>query len=144
MNPAAPTAAGAAGVAYLRDLTLKRSLRSYIEWIGKSVGWWTIAYLIFWLVVFGISGVELLGVLQEPLALPVGTVLATILTFVFGSLVYRARAAPVYVNRRDVYRLVLGPAEPYRVLRWPFSKAWLTRGIIGLMIGTVWAVVTPY
>lgn len=141
MNQAA---APAAGVRFLRNMTLRRSFRSYAEWIGKSVGWWTIAYLIFWLVIFAISGIELLGVLEEPIALPLGTIMSTILTFVFGSLIYRARAAPVFVNRRDVYRLVLGPAAPYQVLRWPFVKVWLMRGVIGLLIGTVWAVVAPY
>lgn len=133
-----------AGVSYLRNLTLKRSTRSYVDWIGKSVGWWTILYLIFWLVVFIIAGIELLVQLDEPVQLPVGPAFATVATMVFGSLIYRVRAAPVYVNRRDVYRLVLGPSQPSTVLRWPFMKLWLTRAVIGLLIGAVWAVVAPY
>ena len=133
-----------AGVSYLRNLTLRRSARSYIEWIGKSVGWWTILYLLFWIVVFTIAGIELLEQLDEPLPIPIGPVLATGATMVFGSLIYRVRAAPVYVNRRDVYRLVLSPAEPVSVLRWPFLKVWLSRGVIGLLIGAVWSLIAPY
>ncbi len=133
-----------AGVSYLRDLTLKRSTRSYVDWIGKSVGWWTILYLIFWLVVFLIAGIELLEQLDEPLGLPVGPAFATITTMIFGSLIYRVRAAPVHVNRRDVYQLVLSQAQPFNVMRWPFLKIWLMRGTAGLLIGGVWTVVAPY
>lgn len=133
-----------AGVSYLRDLTLKRSARGYVQWVGKSVGWWTILYLLFWLVVFVIAGIEMLEQLEEPLPLPVGPALATVTTFFFGSLIYRVRSAPVYVNRRDVYRLVLGPASPVSVLRWPFLRTWLGRAVIGLLIGSIWAVVSPY
>lgn len=134
----------AAGVAYLRNLTLRRATREYVDWIGKSVGWWTILYLLFWMVVFAISGIELLGRLDEPLPIPIGVPIATTFTFIFGSLIYRARAAPVHVNRRDVYRLVLSGVQPFAVLRWPFIKRWATLGFIGLALGTVFAVVAPY
>lgn len=133
-----------AGISYLRNLTLRRATREYVEWIGRSVGWWTILYLIFWLVVFAISAIELLGVLDEPLPIPIGVPIATIFTFVFGSMIYRARSAPVHVNRRDVYRLVLSGAEPFAVLRWPFIKRWVVLAIIGLVVGTVFAVVAPF
>lgn len=139
-----PGALAGAGVAYLRNLTLRRAARGYAEWVGRAVGWWTIVYLLFWLVVFTISGIELLGRTDEPLPIPLAPAFATTLTMVFGSLVYRARSAPVFVNRRDVYRLVLSGAQPFTVLRWPFIKQWALLGFIGMFIGSAYAVVAPF
>lgn len=132
------------GVTQLRRRTLGRALRSYVDWIGRAVGWWTIGYIMFWAVLFAIAGVEMLGRLEEPLDFPLGTLSSLILTGVFGSLVYRARSAPVYVNRRDVYRLVLSPAAPFAVLRWAFLKSWIGRGLAGLAAGALVTLVSPY
>lgn len=138
------TGTPASGVAYLRHLTLTRSTRSYVEWIGRSVGWWTIMYLLFWLGAFAVAGVQLLGVLAEPLPIPVLGVSVTIATVAFALITYRAKAPPVILARRDLYRLALSPAEPFTSLRWPFQFRWGTLGFLGLLLGSVWSVVSPY
>ncbi len=131
-------------VSFLRRNTNTRSLRGYVEWIGKSVGWWTIVYLIFWLVAFGISGVQMLGRLEEPLPVPLPPLISAVFTFMFALVVYGNKAPPLFLDRRDVYRLALGPVRPRDALRWPFIKAWLVRAAIGLLIGSVYAAVAPY
>lgn len=134
----------AAGVSYLRRLTLTRSTRSYVEWIGRSVGWWTIMYLLFWLGAFAVAGVQLLGVLTEPLPIPVLGVSVTIATVAFALITYRAKVPPVILARRDLYRLALSPAAPFMSLRWSFQFRWGSLGVLGVLLGSVWAVVSPY
>lgn len=133
-----------AGVAFLRRATLQRATRSYVEWIGASVGWWTILYLVFWLVVFVIAGIQLLARLDEPLPFAVDAYVGAAVTIAFALVIYGAKAPPVFLNRRDVYRLSLAPVAPLGPLRWPFTRAWLVRGAAGLLLGTVWAVVAPF
>jgi hypothetical protein len=136
--------AAADAVAYLRRLTLGRSTRSYLVWIGKSIGWWTVAYLLFWLGAFLVAGIQLLGRLDTPLPIQVGPVSVTVAVLAFALVTYRAKAPPVILGRNDLYRLALSPAQPAVSLRWPFTLRWLTVGVTGLVLGGAWAVVSPY
>lgn len=91
-------------VRYLRGRTVGRSLVAYREWVGRAVGWWTIIYLIFWLVIFVIAGLETLTPLEDPLANP-QLVLLGIGGLLFASLALAGRTPPVILDRRDLYRL---------------------------------------
>ena len=65
-----------AAVPYLRRRTVGRAAESYRRWIGRAVGWWTILYLIFWLVVFVIAGVETIEPLPTFLPSPAAVLAA--------------------------------------------------------------------
>ncbi len=134
----------AAAVRFVRNNTLQRSGRGYVNWVGESIGWWTIAYLIFWTVMFIIAGIQLLGVLDEPLALPVQAIMGGAATVFFAMVIHGAKSPPVFLNRRDVYRLALAPVVPLHPMRWPFIQAWLVRLAVGVLAGSVWAAVSPY
>jgi hypothetical protein len=134
----------ASGVSYLRRLTLGRATRSYVTWIGKSVGWWTIAYLVFWLGAFAVAGIQLLSRLDSPLPIRVAPVSVTIAVLAFSLVTYRAKVPPVILGRNDLYRLALAPAPPVASLRWPFTLRWITLAVTGTALGSAWAVVSPY
>jgi hypothetical protein len=134
----------ASGVSYLRRLTLGRATRSYLEWIGKSIGWWTIAYLVFWLGAFVIAGIQLLGTPDTPLPIQVMPISVTLAVLAFALVTYRAKAPPVILGRNDLYRLALAPVQPFQGLRWPFMLRWGTLALTGLVLGSAWAVVSPY
>lgn len=129
-------------VRYLRGRTVGRSLVAYREWVGRAVGWWTIIYLIFWLVIFVIAGLETLTPLEDPLANP-QLVLLGIGGLLFASLALAGRTPPVILDRRDLYRLGLGPVVPWSALRWRYALKAVGAAVLGLLIGAVWSLLAP-
>ena len=129
-------------VPYLRRRTVGRAAESYRRWIGRAVGWWTILYLIFWLVVFVIAGLETLEPLAEFLPSPAG-VLAAGGAVVLGLTLIGGRAPPLTLDKRDLYRLALGPQRPWDVLRWRYRVK--QAGAVGaaLLVGAVWSLLAP-
>ncbi len=131
-----------AAVVYLRRRTVVRAFHSYREWVGRAVGWWTIVYLIGWIVVFVVAGLEAL----TPLAVPVGsprTVLMAGLVLFFASLALTGRVPPVILDRRDLYRLGVAPVEPWSALRWRFTVRAVGAAAFGAFVGLVWTAVAP-
>jgi len=129
-------------VRYLRRRTVGRAANSYRRWIGRAVGWWTILYLIFWLVVFAIAGVETLAPLASFLPSPVG-ILAALASVVLLATLAGGRSPTLTLDRRDLYRLGLAPQQPWRVLRWRYSVKQAGAAVAGLLAGAVWSLLTP-
>lgn len=133
-----------AALDYLRSRTVKRAFRGYVEWIGRAVGWWTIGYLLFWAVIYFIAGVETLVRLDQPLPAFLHQGLAGIATVLFAGLALAGRAPPLSLDRRDLYRLALGPASEAPVLRLRQNTRRALLLVIGAFIGGVWTLVAPY
>lgn len=129
-------------VTYLRRRTVGRAFRAYREWVGRAVGWWTILYLIAWLVVFIVAGLEALKPLAQPLATP-DTFLRAAFGLVFASLVLAGRAPPVILDRRDLYRLGLAPVSPWSALRWRYTLKACGVAALGAALGLLWTAIAP-
>src|SRR5690606_16646164 len=129
-------------VAYLRRRNVGRAADDYRRWIGRAVGWWTVLYLLFWVVVFAVAGVESLAPLERRLPHPGGLfALAGLVALLAAGL--GGRTPPVILDRRDLYRLGLGLQRPWHVLRW----RWLVKQASGvaaaLLLGGAWSLVAP-
>ncbi len=128
-----------AAVAFLRRRTLLRSARAYAVWVGRAVGWWTVAYLVFWLAVFVASGVQLVLV---PAARPLPAEVAAFASAglaLWLALPLTVRVPPVHLDRRDLVRLALAPVAPRAVLGY---RLWLRRGAAalgGAAVGAAWS-----
>lgn len=133
---------GAGAVPYLRRRTVGRAAESYRRWIGRAVGWWTILYLIFWLVIFIIAGLETLTPLPQFLPSP-ATVVAAGGALVLVLALAGGRAPPVTLDRRDLYRLGLGPQRPWDVLRWRYRVKQAGAVVAGLLVGAIWSLLAP-
>jgi len=139
-----PTArgAGSGAVPYLRRRTVGRAAESYRRWVGRAVGWWTLIYLAFWLVVFVIAGVETLAPLPTFLPSPAGVIAAAgALVLLFTLL--GGRAPPLTLDRRDLYRLALAPERPWDVLRWRYRVKQAGAAFAAALLGAVWSLLTP-
>jgi hypothetical protein len=141
-TPAGAAAANRA-VADLRRRTLGRAARGYLVWVGRAVGWWTIGYLAFWAVVFGISAVESLPRLDPPLPAALPPALAGLAALAFAALLRTGGAPPVALDRRDLYRLGLSAAPPYAVLRWRLRARRAAAAAVGAVAGGVWSLIAP-
>lgn len=136
-------AAGRTAVQYVRRLTVGRALGSYRRWIGRAVGWWTVAYMIFWLGVFFVAGLESLSPLEPYLPPPGWWVAAA--AFVFAAVtLLRGRTPPLVLDRRDLYRLGMTPASPAHVLRWRYRVKQASWAVLALLVGGVWTLLSPY
>lgn len=131
-----------AAVDYLRRRTVVRSFHAYRVWVGRAVGWWTLVYLVGWLVVFVVAGLEALTPLANPVAGP-RTVLLAIFVLMFVSLALAGRVPPVILDRRDLYRLGIAPVEPWAALRWRFRVRVGGAAALGAFVGLLWTAVTP-
>lgn len=133
--------AGAAstGIAFLRGRTVARSLRAYVRWVGRAIGWWTVGYLIFWLVVFGISAFEALPRSAQPLPPDVVYYACAAVALWLLAALLSGRVPPLNLDSRDLYRLALAPVSPHGVLAY---RLWLRRGtraLGGASLGAAWA-----
>jgi hypothetical protein len=130
-------------VTWLRRRTLARATRGYLVWIGRAVGWTTIAYLLFWVVVFATAGVQSLPRADAPPAGPWAAVAGAIAALAFLALTAAGRTPPVVLDRRDLYRLGLAPTAPYEVLRLRLDERRLLRVAVAGGVGAVWSLVAP-
>ena len=130
-------------VSYLRRRTLWRSLHTYRVWVGKAVGWWSILYLIFWLVIFALSGAEAIQRRTVPFsqAMLEYTALAVGFFFLLRSL--SGRAPPVVLDRRDLYRLGLAPVVPWHALRYRLNMRRTLMALVGALVGGLWSLLAP-
>lgn len=132
-------------VGYVRRRTLERAARGYLRWVRETFGWYTVGYLLFWVLLAVISTVQNtvnsspLGWSADllPLACPVVVALGLLVQF------WSSRTAPVILNRRDLLRLAVTPVPPIEVLRWPFVQAGLLRAAVGLFLGVTWVLIAP-
>jgi hypothetical protein len=127
---------------YVRRLTLTRGLRGYVDWVARAVGWGTVAWMLFWLVIYAIASAQLLPKLTPPIAsrnLPsIFSGLAAVgLLFV----AIRSRTPPAFLGRRDLYRLGLPALPGEDVMTWPLAQARGARFALGAVLGGAWTLV---
>lgn len=128
----------ASGVTYLRRRTVGRAFRAYFVWIHRAVGWTTIIYLIAWLVIFLVSGLQLIAPLKTPLFQPISQLFAIAAALFFVTPLWASRLPPVTLSRPDLYRLALAPVAPQVSLRWAFWRTGLLYIVLGLLLGLIW------
>ena len=137
------TALPRAAVPYLRGRTVRRSLHAYRVWVGRAIGWWSVLYLVFWIVVFLIAGLE--TIVPRSVALPATFTyaLSALAAVAVLSRLATGRAPPVVLDRRDLYRLGLAPVSPRQALRLRFTVRRVLVALAGAVLGGVWSVLAP-
>ena len=113
-------------------------------WVGRAIGWWSILYLIFWLVVFALSGAEMVTTLAQPLPLAVPYAAAVLVALLFLALLTGGRAPPVVLDRRDLFRVALAPTTPLNVMRYRMN---LRRSLViaaAAAAGGLWSFIAPH
>lgn len=130
-------------IAYLRRRTVWRSLHTYRVWIGRAIGWWSILYMIFWLVIFGISGAEMIRRSDQPLSLEALGYAALVVAALFLLRLTSGRAPPVVLDRRDLYRLGLAPTVPWQALRYRLNLRRSLAAIAAAVVGGLWSLLAP-
>jgi hypothetical protein len=130
-------------IGWLRRRTLARAIRGYVVWVGRAVGWWTIGYLVFWVVVFVTAGVESLPRSDAPPAVPMAAIAGSLAALSYLALFVAGRTPTVVLDRRDLYRLGLAPAAPRDVLGLRLSERRLWRAAVGVAVGGAWSLVAP-
>ncbi|HET8986533.1 MAG TPA: hypothetical protein VFN03_12315, partial [Trueperaceae bacterium] len=133
-----------AAIAYLRRRTVWRSLHSYRVWVGRAIGWWSILYLIFWLVVFALSGAEMVTTLAQPFPRAVPLVAMLVVAVLFLALLASGRAPSVVLDRRDLFRVALAPTKPLDVIRYRMN---LRRSLVivgAAAVGGLWSFIAPH
>jgi len=130
-------------VRYLRDRTVRRALHAYRAWVGRAIGWWSVLYLLFWIVVFLIAGLE--TVVPRTVALPptFTYALSVLAAVAFLSRLATGHAPPVVLDRRDLYRLGLAPVSPRHALRFRFTVRRVLVAVAGAVVGATWSILAP-
>lgn len=132
-----------AAVAYLRRRTVWRALHTYRVWVGKAVGWWSVLYLIFWLVIFALSGAEAIQRRDQPFSHAVPTYAALLVAALFLLRAFRGRTPPVVLDRRDLFRLGLAPVVPWQALRYRLNLRRTLMALGGAFLGGLWSLLAP-
>lgn len=132
-----------AAVPYLRGRTVRRSLHAYRVWVGRAIGWWSVLYLVFWIVVFLIAGLETIA--PRSVALPANFTyaLSAVAAVAFLSRLLTGRVPPVVLDRRDLYRLGLAPVSPRHALRYRFTVRRMLVAVAAAVVGATWSILAP-
>ena len=133
-----------AAIAYLRRRTVWRSLHTYRVWVGRAIGWWSILYLIFWLVVFALSGAEMVTTLAQPLPLSVPYIGTLLVALLFLGLLTSGRAPAVVLDRRDLFRAALAPSVPWDVIRYRVNLRRTLVAVGAAVAGGLWSFIAPH
>lgn len=115
---------------------LRRRIGRTYHWVGRTFGWSTLIYLVFWLALFVVGGVQSAAPIERPLptaALPVALDLMALLALVSVSL---QRSPPVIVGRSHAMLLGLAPWPAWRVLRPRLLGFFASRVVVGAVVGT--------
>ncbi len=130
---------------YARRLTLSRGFGSWAVYVGKAIGWGTVAWMIGWVVIAVFAGAEVLPVFKPAIS-------SKWLPIIFSSLAglwlllsaIRSATPPINLNGRDVYRLALTAEDAREVMGWPLWFARLFRFAVALVLGAIWTLVSSY
>ncbi len=133
-----------AAISYLRRRTVWRSLHTYRVWMGRAIGWWSILYLIFWLVVFALSGAEMVTTLAQPLPLSVPYIGTLLVALLFLGLLTSGRAPAVVLDRRDLFRAALAPSVPWDVIRYRVNLRRTLVAVGAAVAGGLWSFIAPH
>ena len=122
---------------------LRRRVGRGYRWVGRTFGWSTIIYLVFWIALFVVGGVQSAAPIEHPLpvsALPVALEIVALLALVSVSL---QRSPPVVLGRSHAMLLGLAPWPARRVLRPRLLGFFVSRMVVGAVVGTAaWLLVT--
>lgn len=126
----------------IRHHTVGRARKAWTTWVGRSIGWSTLLYLVGWGVVFALSGWQSLGPAPEALEafaarwLPALTSLLVVLGAWRAA---RSRVIPVALDRRDLQLLTFSQVPPALVLRWPTLRSLAPGWALAAVLGVAWA-----
>ena len=130
---------------FARRLSLSRGFRSWVVYVGKAIGWGTVAWMIGWVVIAIIAGAEVLPTFKQPISskwLPVIFSNLAGLWLLLAST--RSSTPPINLNGRDVYRLALTAEDAREVLDWPLWFARVFRFAVAVILGAVWTLISSY
>ncbi|MEJ2667456.1 MAG: hypothetical protein P8Z81_10220, partial [Deinococcales bacterium] len=134
---------GATGLRALERRMLRRRVGRGYRWVGRTFGWSTIIYLIFWIALFVVGGVQSAAPLAHPVAasvLPIAIDAVAVLALVS---VLLQRTPPVVVGRPHAHLLGLAPWPARRVLRPRLLGYFMSRVLVGAVVGTAaWLLVS--
>jgi hypothetical protein len=116
-----------------------------VVYVGKAIGWGTVAWMIGWVVIAIIAGAEVLPRFKQPIS-------SKWLPVIFSSLAglwlllasTRSSTPPINLNGRDVYRLALTAEDAREVLDWPLWFARVFRFAVAVILGAVWTLISSY
>jgi hypothetical protein len=129
-------------VRYARRLTLGRGLRGYVDWVARAIGWGTVAWILFWLVIYAIASAQILPRLKPPItAANLPLIYSAIAGVALFFVAIRSRTPPAFLGRRDLYRLGLPALPGVNVMSWPINQARGLRFALGAILGAVWTLV---
>lgn len=113
----------------------RRFGRGY-RWVGKTFGWSTIVYLVLWMGVFVVGGVQSSSPVSSPIPLRLlAPVCLAVAAVVLGTVVLQ-RLPPIILNRAQSLLQGLAPWPAARVLRPRMVSLYVSRGIVGAVVGT--------
>ena len=130
---------------FARRLSLSRGFSSWVVYVGKAIGWGTVAWMVGWVVIAIIAGAEVLPTFKQPIS-------SKWLPIIFSSLAglwlllssSRSSTPPINLNGRDVYRLALTAEDAREVLDWPLMFARVFRFAVAVILGAVWTMISSY
>ncbi len=129
-------ASRAASLAALeRRMQRRRAGRAY-HWVGRTFGWSTLIYLVFWIAVFVAGGVQSAAPIERPLPASALTVALDLLALLAIASVSLQRSPPVVMGRGHALLLGLAPWPAQRVLRPRLLGFFATRVVVGAVVGT--------
>lgn len=113
----------------------RRFARGY-RWVGKTFGWSTIIYLVLWMGVFVVGGVQS----SAPVSAPIPVRLLAPICLAVGAVVLATvvlqRLPPIILNRAQSLLQGLAPWPAARVLRPRMISLYVSRAIVGAVVGT--------
>ncbi len=119
---------------------LRRSLRSYADWVRDAIGWGCVVYFLVFLAAFLVSGLDKVPRPDPPLPVePFMYVVEVFIALQLLLLLLPRRILPIPLNRQDLYRLALSPLPSWDVMGRPFARAWLLPALVGLVMGGLWS-----
>lgn len=126
----------------IRHHTVGRARRAWTTWVGRSIGWSTLLYLVGWGVVFALSGWQSLDQAPEALRVFAARWLPALASLVMVLAAWRAarsRVIPVALDRRDLQLLTFSEVAPALVLRWPALRSLVPGWALAALLGLAWA-----
>jgi len=121
----------------------RRRLGRGYHWVGRTFGWSTVLYLVFWIALFVVGGVQSAAPLASPVPVRVLPIALDALALVALASVALQRTPPVVVGRAHAQLLGLAPWPARRVLRPRLLGYFVSRVLVGGVVGTAaWLLVS--
>ncbi len=122
---------------------LRRRVGRAYHWVGRTFGWSTIIYLVLWIALFVVGGVQSAAPLATPIPLHALPVVLDVLVLLALASVALQRTPPVVVGRAYAQLVGLAPWPARRVLRPRLLGYFSSRVLVGAVVGTaMWLLVS--